>query len=427
MFFDQEERHELRAMVKSKFEIVEDMIITELENLLNQTGQLSYYTHIYYKRATPRVLKMMLENFDIGDEYGDGFRNQMSYWVSLNRNMTLEYISELIDEYQLDYVDLSINPYVTWDFVLSNLKSDKYRWDITKLSRNQNITWDHVHANPKQKWDYVRLSINPNIDGSHVRSCPDKGWNYRLLSYHHNITVDDVIALPDRDWSFQIFSRDPKITTDLILKNSDSEWDTLLLVNNPSVDIGELNRARNNEFKVEYGESSRNPSITWDDIKSAPDANWYFGALSYNKNIKWEHLKQMHHKEWDYYAFVRTHGYTMNLEEFKEFLEDAQHYPLEEIDESDEDWEHLDYRENRIGYMICYLDSLLKHERKSWIPSVHKKLAKQRHDQMYSELLTRACCPSRSVFSWNEGAAEQMPEAYAEECARWCDMRFTKA
>jgi hypothetical protein len=45
------------------------------------------------------------------------------------------------------------------------------------------------------------------------------------------------------------------------------------------------------------------------------------------------------------------------------------------------------------------------------------------HKQIYSELIARACVTSR-IFSWNEGAADEMPEEYAAECRRWRDMKI---
>jgi hypothetical protein len=67
---------------------------------------------------------------------------------------------------------------------------------------------------------------------------------------------------------------------------------------------------------------------------------------------------------------------------------------------------------NLCSNMLC-TDSYFKS------PQYGRRMTKANHNQMYGELLQRACHPSRSVFSWNEGAADEMPVEYAAECARW--------
>jgi hypothetical protein len=47
-----------------------------------------------------------------------------------------------------------------------------------------------------------------------------------------------------------------------------------------------------------------------------------------------------------------------------------------------------------------------------------RKMTAQLHAAIYNELIMRACTPAR-LFQWNEGAAEQFPEEYAQECSRY--------
>jgi len=40
------------------------------------------------------------------------------------------------------------------------------------------------------------------------------------------------------------------------------------------------------------------------------------------------------------------------------------------------------------------------------------------HSAIYNELIMRACTTKR-MFQWNESAAEEFPEEYARECAKY--------
>jgi len=46
------------------------------------------------------------------------------------------------------------------------------------------------------------------------------------------------------------------------------------------------------------------------------------------------------------------------------------------------------------------------------------KMTAQMHSAIYNELIMRACTPAR-LYQWNEGAAEEYPEEYTQECSRW--------
>jgi len=47
-----------------------------------------------------------------------------------------------------------------------------------------------------------------------------------------------------------------------------------------------------------------------------------------------------------------------------------------------------------------------------------RKMTARLHSAIHEELIMRACTPSR-MYQWNEGAAEEFPEEYAQECTLW--------
>ncbi len=47
-----------------------------------------------------------------------------------------------------------------------------------------------------------------------------------------------------------------------------------------------------------------------------------------------------------------------------------------------------------------------------------RKMTARMHAAIYCELIARACTPAR-LFQWNEGAAEEYPVEYLQECAKY--------
>jgi hypothetical protein len=47
-----------------------------------------------------------------------------------------------------------------------------------------------------------------------------------------------------------------------------------------------------------------------------------------------------------------------------------------------------------------------------------RKMTAQIHAAIHEELIMRACTPAR-LYQWNEGAAEQFPEEYTQECLKY--------
>ena len=47
-----------------------------------------------------------------------------------------------------------------------------------------------------------------------------------------------------------------------------------------------------------------------------------------------------------------------------------------------------------------------------------KRMTAQMHSAIYCELIQRACTPAR-LYQWNEGAAEDFPEEYLQECSKY--------
>jgi hypothetical protein len=135
-------------------------------------------------------------------------------------------------------------------------------------------------------------------------------------------------------------------------------------------------------------------------VTSAPDKPWNYYMLTMNPNITWsEHIKPNLNLPWRLFWYINNPNCTVS--------------DIIEIIEINNGAIEYDYFNVRLNYNPHFRSS---HYR--------QKMTKRFHDQMYCELIARTCVTSR-LFSWNEGAAEQMPAEYLAECARWREMRFT--
>jgi hypothetical protein len=291
-------------------------------------------------------------------------------------------------------------------------------WNIPGLSENPNFGWDFYrkYEDDFWSWDYAYMSQNPNITGKIVRANPDKKWEYMWLSTNPSITWEDVLLEPYKPWDYIECLRTKYINIKNILTNSEhahermlrlmSAWSNTLLYSylssNPYITWQVICDYPDKPWN--YGYMSNNPNITGEIVEANLDKPWNYRLLSGNPGIKWEYIRAHPELDWDYSKVLRFNP-SLSAADARDAIKyvmskDNNVNPLAE------------FAKNKLGFHPYFRSQ-----------AYQQPLAKRRHDQMYSELLASACRTSR-VFSWNEGAAEQMPEQYAAECRRWRDMKF---
>jgi hypothetical protein len=327
-------------------------------------------------------------------------------------------------------IDLSRNPNITMADVI---KYKEIKWSSVYLSFNPAITFEEILNHPEIDWCYPWVTANPNVDMKIIEAHPEIQWDYKLMSMnksltfetvmkydvgwdlddifcHQNMTIEnlkilskkigmrwsdtysieenpnltweDIISLPDYIWDYRVLSAHPNITWQIICDNPDKQWN--------------------------YTYLSRNINITIDIVVANPNKQWNFVYLSANPNITWEHIMANPNLQWNFVSFARNPNITIKqLKKIKANRKSGQFVS------------NVKLLENYSNNKLC---------RHSFFQSqqYRRPLAKRRHDQMYGELIQRACHPGRSVFSWNEGAAEEMPAEYTAECRRWRDLHLVK-
>ena len=118
----------------------------------------------------------------------------------MNTNPLMK-LFELFSEKKWNYLELSSNPYLTWDIMLDINKkyqnTDKL-WNIYKLSKNPNITWGIIKNN-NFPWDWKGISKNPNITWEIVKNNLDKPWNFYELIKSKKFIEEMVNELNDKN------------------------------------------------------------------------------------------------------------------------------------------------------------------------------------------------------------------------------------
>jgi hypothetical protein len=246
--------------------------------------------------------------------------NDSTFFTNLSKIVPIDIVQKNPGK-PWDYKSLSMNPNVTWNFILANKNKP---WDYkderdpqmnrSLLSINPNITWDIVKANPDINWCYGQLISNPNITEDIIKANPDKlnypRCNYKItLNNNPNLTIE---FMQEKRWisSFDI-CRNRYVTFEIFKANRDKGWKINPLSANPNI-TWEIIKA-NPDIPWCYKEMSSNPNITWDIVKANPDKEWDYTALSNNPNITWDIIKANPDKPWDYIGLSFNPKITLDI------------------------------------------------------------------------------------------------------------------
>ena len=283
------------------------------------------------------------------------------------------------------------------------------------------LTPEHIESRKDDKWGYRVLAANPNITWDYVLKNLDKPWDFRIMSCNPNITWEIIHEHPEIDWCFSYYSDNPNIKWEHVMQYPDENWDYSAIASQPNITLDIL--LNNKELREFMDGMSSNPNITFQDVLDHPELKWRNDMLSMNPNITPKIVLANLDYPWDHKYFACNPNFTLDdlifvgkkigkncVDKYDYILSN----PNATISELGRLYEKKKYKKAVTTY-TCNLGCDHPHFRS---PQYRRWVSKERHDQIYCELISRACRTSR-IFSWNEGAAEEMPEAYAEECRRW--------
>ena len=153
-----------------------------------------------------------------------------------------EYIKYMEKKYNhiIDYELLSMNKYITWDFIKNN---PDIKWNYKNIILNKNITFDIIINNKNyfiNEYISENISKNKNITWSDIEKHPEINWNYNYLSKNYNIDFDIVLNNLKEKWSFNKLSMNSNITLDIIKKYPQFNWSLPGYLKNPNLKLSDL-------------------------------------------------------------------------------------------------------------------------------------------------------------------------------------------
>jgi hypothetical protein len=163
--------------------------------------------------------------------------------------------------------------------------------------------------------------------------------------------------------------------------------------------------------------SFSNPNITWDIVKANPDKKWNYFRLVHNPSIDFIRLCSVYKKTKKYYKRTDKNNSMWRITRCnymysRLYFIGMSYNPISTIKEL------LKYKGMLSACSGNYCSNDLNYHK--YFQSVHYKrnMTERLHSAIHDELIMRACTPAR-MYQWNEGAAEDYPEEYAQECNIW--------
>lgn len=179
---------------------------------------------------------------------------------------------------------LSLNPNITWDFVLEH---PEIRWYYPWLTANRNITPAIIKAYPQHDWSFYYYGANANLDWDHV--CEKLDHHYfpenkmDLLSRNSCVTWDMICSRPEWHWSFADVVLNRNVTPEVITVSPELQKYRARHVANSNFSLDYIIAAQAEGQKFDGFYLSLNRNLTWRYIyenKSTVVFNWH--ALSMN-------------------------------------------------------------------------------------------------------------------------------------------------
>ena len=295
------------------------------------------------------------------------------------------------------YSDLVDNPNIDWKMICAN--SCLYM-NKQYIRKNTSITVEEINLNKaklnkylivsnenylinENDCDYIFSTINdgyfsnPNIIPHLIKlydTNPTKVINLFSSSIFASISISsntgltwEIITHLKINWNYTILSLNHAITWEIVQANKHLHWN--------------------------YNALSSNINITFEIVKANPQIDWLFENLTSNPNITWDIIQTNPDYPWVMCEFLKNPNITYKLITENRNLFKDQDLNL--------------FAQNHLNKHIYFT-----------LPYYRKKMTKKLHDQIYQELIMRACHPKRT-FQWNEHACDLFPDKYMLECKRF--------
>ena len=280
-----------------------------------------------------------------------------------------EHFNDIIRNENINWLNLSQNPQLTWDFIKQYLDR---KWDWSYLSSLDKITFDIIDSNINLPWDYIVLSKRIS-EFDFVHKYIDKPWDWNYISFKYKIPIDILTLVNSSyelgsyklnwytlskkysdieiseniqlNWYWNIIFTDRtieslnvilqnidiltddilikiancicyddkivhKIPWKLIIKLDHSRWDWSRLSSRLDLSLECILKYPNKYWNWKI--ISKNKVITWDFVYKNKQLPWDYDFLSNNPNITLDNIKQTPFNKWNYDVFQANPNFLLS-------------------------------------------------------------------------------------------------------------------
>ena len=186
-------------------------IVNSLD-IINDNPTLPWdYRRIINNFIIPKYITFKISGNSIIHTYDKILETKENLWFEIK-----EKICNLYFHYQINALDLSMDPNLTID-IINNHKT--FIWDLKKLLKNPSIDKDILFKN-KNYIDNVSYIITMSYVLEHL----NYNWNWEVLSASSYIKMIDIENNLNLPWDWYYISENSNITIDFITKHIDKPF-----------------------------------------------------------------------------------------------------------------------------------------------------------------------------------------------------------
>jgi hypothetical protein len=212
------------------------------------------------------------------------FSSEFDYTLALNKDTTIDIID---NNPNLNMLGISLNPNITPEYINKHL--DKY-WDWGYLPNNPNMTKEFIEQHIDKFWYWNILCrqsyITLDFIEKYINRIGDNDWYY--ISDNLNITIDFIIKYLNKKWNWYNISKHKNITIDIINKYNYLPWDWNYISLNPNITIDIIKKYP--FYPWNWINITKNINITMDIIKENINLNWDKYSIYHNSNITFKYI-----------------------------------------------------------------------------------------------------------------------------------------
>lgn len=193
-----------------------------------------------------------------------------------NPNLSIEFIKSLLRSKR--YVELQPYMYAIENLVTNpNFKPEmiyNYEYVTDDFEYISEYVYDDIHI-------FNWLSINPNLTFDFILAEKDQKWEWRWLAFHPNIKYEHIYNEHNLPWDISVFwSANPNITVQNLEKHKTDSFIMKNVYKNKYIPIEFI--LSNFNLNWEWNIVAINPYLTVEDFKVLSDVLLYPGRLSQN-------------------------------------------------------------------------------------------------------------------------------------------------